>query len=150
MRVLYLTDAVQTHVVPRGALRRLIPRTPAELTATWWPGSDHPLLVVEVDDAALAQLRPWFARKLDDHVEIPRHPDAGIRRGKRGACLYIGYTRIGGTVAAQPSWLAEPSCTVGLLPADLTSGDCLSVAAQFAVLLDLGHALAAEVPLTGV
>ena len=148
--MLYLTGGVHTHVVPRGALRRLIPCTPGALTATWWPGSDHPLLVVEVDDTALARLRPWFARKLDDHVEIPRHPDARVRRSDRGVCLYIGHTRIGGTVAAQPSWLAEPSCTVGLLPADLTRGDCLTVAAQFAVLLDLGHALVAEVPLSGI
>jgi hypothetical protein len=148
MRVLYLTGAVRTHVVPRGALRRLVPRVPGDLTATWWPETDRPLLVAEVDDTVLARLRPWFARKLDDHVEIPRHPDARVRRGEREACLHIGHTRVGGAAAAQPSWLAEPSCTVGLLPADLTNGDCLSVAAQFAVLLDLGHALVAEVPIT--
>ncbi|MEV0270627.1 hypothetical protein AB0H43_17735 [Hamadaea sp. NPDC050747] len=144
--MLYVTSAVRTHVVPKGAMRRLALRYPGRLTATWWPETDRPLLVAEVEDPVLARLRPWFARQLDDHVEIPRHPDAHVRSGLRQAYLQIGHTRVGRAVTADRGWLAEPSCTVGLLPGGLTS-DRWTIGAQFAVLLDLGHALAAEVPI---
>jgi hypothetical protein len=144
--LLYVTSAVRTHVVPRGALRRLALRFPGRLTATWWPESDRALLVAEVDEEILARLRPWFGRQLDDHLEIPRHPDAHVRSGLRQAYLHIGHTRVGREIGAEPRWLAESSCTVGLLPSGLTS-DRWTVGAQFAVLLDLGHALAAEVPI---
>lgn len=147
--VLFLTRAVRTHVVPRGALRRLTPRRPARITATWWPGCERALLLAEVDDPLLARLRPWFARKLDDHVEIPRHPDATVRRSRGRVQLYIGAYAIGEAAATDASWQQEETCTLALLPAGLTRGDCLTLAAQFAVLLDLGHALVAEVPLTG-
>jgi len=119
---------------------------PGTLTATWWPESDRALLVAEVDDFHLARLRPWFGRQLDDHLEIPRHPDAHVRAGLRQAYLQIGHTRIGRAVGAEPGWLAEPACTVGLVAGGLTS-DRWTIGAQFAVLLDLGHALAAEVPI---
>lgn len=145
--VLFLTRAVRTHVVPRGALRRLSPSRPAKVTATWWPGCERALLVAEVDDALLARLRPWFARKLDDHVEIPRHPDARVKRGAGRAQLYIGPYAIGNAAVVDSSWQQEETCTVALLPPGLTRGDCLNLAAQFAVLLDLGHALVAEAPL---
>jgi len=88
----------------------------ARLIAAYWPGTDQPLLLLEVDPSAIPRLRPGFVRNIDgDSLTIPHHPHAALRANTTMGTLAIHGHDLA-TVTLPASWAITTTAVLAVLP----------------------------------
>ncbi|MEV0269860.1 hypothetical protein AB0H43_13865 [Hamadaea sp. NPDC050747] len=86
------------------------------MTATVWPGSQEPLLLLDVSRSVLPRLRPGFARDLTaDVLVIPHHPHAHLSIHDGAGSLFL-HDRILATASVPASWRAGDNAILAILP----------------------------------